>query len=82
MSNDQNIDLTIQQIRERIKNLRIEKKFSGYALGLSSDISSSVIARIEKGKREPRLSTLLKIIEGLEITPAEFFKIFNERHEY
>jgi hypothetical protein len=33
--------------------------------------------RIEKGEREPRLNTVFKIIDGLNMRPAEFFMAFN-----
>jgi len=82
MSNDKVINDSLIKIGSHIKKLRTTKKLSGYSLGIMSEVSSSVIARIEKGQREPRLSTLLKIIEGLEMTPAEFFNNFNERLLY
>jgi transcriptional regulator with XRE-family HTH domain len=36
-----------------------------------------MLLRIERGEREPMLSTLLKIIDGLGLQPAEFFKAFD-----
>lgn len=47
-----------------------------YKLSLNSGISNSVLLRVEKGEREPKVNTLLKIIDGLDISPAEFFKDF------
>lgn len=63
-------------IGKKITKLRKAKGFSMYKLSLNSGISNSVLMRIEKGEREPKINTLLKIIEGLEISPAEFFKDF------
>ena len=48
-----------------------------YKLSLNSGISNSVLMRVEKGEREPKINTLMKIIEGLEMSPSEFFKNFN-----
>jgi len=61
-------------IGKRISKLRKAKGLSMYRLSLNSGISNSVLMRIEKGEREPKLNTLLKIIDGLEMSPAEFFK--------
>jgi hypothetical protein len=33
--------------------------------------------RIEKGVSSPVLDTLLKIIDGLDLTPAKFWQKFN-----
>ncbi len=62
---------------KRITKLRKAKGLSMYALSLNSGISNSVLMRIEKGEREPKINTLLKIIDGLEISPADFFAPFN-----
>ena len=56
-----------------ITKLRKMKGWSSYKLSLNSGISNSVLTRIEKGEREPMLSTVFKIIDGLEMTPSEFF---------
>ncbi|MDR1452398.1 MAG: helix-turn-helix domain-containing protein [Candidatus Margulisbacteria bacterium] len=34
--------------------------------------------RIERGENSPTLDTLLKIIDGLDISAAEFFRNFKE----
>lgn len=65
-----------KEIGKAVTKFRLEKKWSSYKLALNSGIYNSVLIRIEKGEREAKINTLLKIIEGLEITPAEFFKSF------
>jgi len=65
------------EIGKHIIKLRKAKGLSMYALSLSSGISNSVLMRIEKGEREPKINTLLKIIDGLEISPALFFCEFD-----
>ena len=76
MSIDNELKYTNTELGKHITSLRKSKKYSMYKLSLNSGISNSVLMRIEKGQREPRINTLLKIIDGLEITPAEFFKRF------
>ena len=63
-------------IGKHVAYLRTEKGWSAYQLSLASGISNSVLTRLEKGEREPMLNTLLKVIEGLDLSPAEFFKAF------
>jgi len=77
MSTD-NMELkyTNVEIGERVTKIRKSKGLSMYKLSLNSGISNSVLMRVEKGEREPKINTLLKIIDGLEMTPAEFFKSF------
>ncbi|MDR1113659.1 MAG: helix-turn-helix domain-containing protein [Candidatus Margulisbacteria bacterium] len=60
-----------------LKKLRLARDLSIYQLAYKAGLRESVIMRIEKGQREPRLNTLLKIIEGLELTPARFWRVFD-----
>ncbi|GBR73523.1 transcriptional regulator XRE family [Candidatus Termititenax aidoneus] len=63
-------------IGQRIRDLRQKKKWSMHRLSYEACIDSAVLMRIEKGIRAPVLDTLLKIIEGLGLRPAEFFRVF------
>ena len=62
----------------RIRKIRKGKKLSMYMLALNSGLNNTVIQRVERGEREPKINTLFKIIDGLEMSPAEFFKTFAE----
>jgi len=66
------------EVGERITKLRKARKMSMYQLSLESGISNSVLMRVEKGEREPLINTLFKIIDGLGISPAEFFREFKQ----
>ena len=63
-------------IGKYISKLRKAKDMSMYQLAMNSGISNSVLMRVEKGHREPKINTLLRIIDGLGLSPAEFFKSF------
>jgi len=77
MSTDyQDLRYTNIDIGKHVAKLRKAKGYSMYKLSLESGLSNSVLMRVEKGEREPKLNTLLKIIDGLESTPAKFFKDF------
>jgi len=64
-------------IGKHIAKLRKAKGFSMYRLSLESGLSNSVLMRVEKGEREPKINTLLKIIEGLGLSPSRLFQEFN-----
>ncbi|GBR76044.1 putative XRE family transcriptional regulators [Candidatus Termititenax persephonae] len=65
-------------IGARITQLRKQKNMSMYALALNSGLDDTIILRSENGEREPKIGTLLKIIDGLEISTADFFKVFTK----
>ena len=55
-------------------NMRAERHKRGMsqeALAHASGVHSSEISRIERGAREPRLSTLVSLARALRITPSE-----------
>jgi transcriptional regulator with XRE-family HTH domain len=70
-----NHDLILKQLSKRIKELRKKNGFSSYELfSYDIEISRAGMAKYESGSFEDiRLRTLLKIIDGLGITPSEFF---------
>ncbi len=63
------------KLSKRIKSQRKLKGFTSYELfSYDIEISRAGMAKYESGKFfNPRLSTLLKIIDGLEMSPREFF---------
>lgn len=55
------------------ENLRRERKrmeLSQEALGFLCDLDTSEISRLERARRDPRLSTIVKLARALEVTPA------------
>ena len=64
----------------RLTNIMRNKQISQYELSKRSTIEQSTISHIINGDtKEPKITTLVKIIESLGITIAEFFsdKIFD-----
>ena len=76
MSTNDDLEYDSIAIGKHITALRKAKKLSMYQLALDAGISRTVLMHTEKGEREPRINTLLKIIDGLDMKPAEFFKPF------
>lgn len=60
-------------IRDRIKQLRIQKGVSEYQMSYDLGCSRGYIYNISSGKSLPPMSKFLEICDYLEITPAQFF---------
>ncbi len=64
----------IQLVVKRFQALMKQNGLTAYELSMRSGVDQSVISRIlKKGRREFTVITLLKLIDGLDITPAAFF---------
>ncbi len=65
----------LEKLSKRIKKLRKQNGFKSYELfAYDIEISRAGMSKYEAGTFDDiRLRTLLKIIDGLEITPKEFF---------
>lgn len=62
------------KILTKIRLKRLEKNFSQDYLASKIGISQSYYARIESGKNELTLTSLLKIATVLEVSPKKFFQ--------
>ncbi len=61
-------------IRQRIINLAIENDVSLHQLSLDAGIPYSTLSSFLNGKSEdPKISTILHICEGLDISLKDFF---------
>lgn len=70
----------IDYLKENIKYYRSNKGWSQQELAEKSDVSTSYIAEIELGRRNPSLNTLLKIATGLGIETYQLF-VDRSKHE-
>lgn len=70
-----NHDAFLQKISKRIKNVRKDKGFKSYELfAYDIEISRAGMSKYEAGTFDDiRMRTLLKIIDGLGMSPKEFF---------
>lgn len=55
----------------RLRALREERGLSQDALARITDVHATMIGRLERGAREPRLSTILRVAAGLAVAPGE-----------
>jgi transcriptional regulator with XRE-family HTH domain len=55
---------------QRLRELRAECGVSQDILALTTDIHPTAIGRFERGDREPRLRSILRLAEGLGVQPG------------
>jgi transcriptional regulator with XRE-family HTH domain len=67
-------DRTLYALAKRIKELRLDKGISQEELAHRSGLSRTGMGFLETGKRWPRLDTLLKVADGLNISVDELLK--------
>lgn len=64
----------IKKVGLRIKALRNERGLTQFDLAVNSDMEETALQRIEAGRTNPTLKTLLKIVNALE--GVEFYQLF------
>lgn len=62
-----------------IAKARIQKGLSAYELSLRIDKTASYISKLENGRINPSLKTILAICDELHIHPATLFQERSER---
>jgi transcriptional regulator with XRE-family HTH domain len=56
---------------QRLRELRARQGVSQDDLSRQTDVHSTAIGRFERGAREPRLTTILRLARGLGVSPGE-----------
>jgi transcriptional regulator with XRE-family HTH domain len=64
----------LEAFGSNLRAIRKEKQLTMEALANLAEIELSQIYRIETGKINPKLTTLMKIANALGISPRELFK--------
>ncbi len=57
---------------------KLKKNKSNYLLSAEYEISTSLLSNIERGLKDPQLTTIFKISEALGIKPSEFIRKIEE----
>ena len=63
------------KVGKRIKELRNKLGISQEELAFRSEIHRTYIASLEVGKRNVSIETLEKVVNALEVSMSEFFKV-------
>ena len=72
MQIDEKKKLIMRILGESVIRLRGEK--SQFILASENDISCSIISMIERGLKDPQLTTFFKIAEALNMKPSELLR--------
>jgi transcriptional regulator with XRE-family HTH domain len=62
---------TVVYIGERLKRQRTRRALTQAELAERADVTTATVARIERDEIEPRMTTLRKLAQALEVDPAE-----------
>lgn len=68
---DQDPEAASKAFGKRLKALRDKHGVSQDALARETDVHPTAIGRFERGAREPRLTTILRLARGLDVRPGE-----------
>ena len=64
-----------------LKRLREDKNMSQEFLANDSDLDRTFISLLERGERQPSISTLFKLAASLGIKPSEIIKELEDAYE-
>lgn len=64
-----------------IKKIRNEKNISQVQLADASSLDRTYISMIERGIKQPTITTLFKIAKALQVSPSYIVQQIEERHE-
>lgn len=64
----------VQRVRQRVRELRLERGLTQEELCERARISVDAISRIESGSRVPTIETVERIASALGVTPSIFFE--------
>lgn len=62
-----------------VRRTRRDLELSQEALAMQAGVSITLVGELERGNRDPRLSTVLKLADALELDAAELFAISGDR---
>lgn len=70
--------IILQSIATTINRLRRNKNKSQFMLGAEYDIASSILSELERGNKDPQLTTLLKLSRAFDLSISEFMAEFEK----
>ncbi len=70
------VGITFEQ---RLREVRTEHGLSQEDVGRRTGLHATAIGRLERGAREPRLKTILRLADGLGVPPGALLDTVGER---
>lgn len=61
----------VERFGKNVRALRVEKGWTQEDLADRAELTSVQISRVERGVREIRLTTLVRLVKALETTPGK-----------
>lgn len=77
MQVDENKKIILKTLAQCARDLRGRK--SQFIHASESDISTSIISTIERGMKDPQLTTIFKLAESYNIKASELIKMIEEK---
>lgn len=71
----------VERFADNLRRARRAKGLTQEDLADASDLHRTHISLLEKAKRDPKLTTIAKLAEGLETTPERLLSGVGERGE-
>jgi transcriptional regulator with XRE-family HTH domain len=59
-----------KQIGATVRRLRKQRSMTQEDLAWRAGVNTTVVGRLERGERDPRLSTITAVARGLDVKPA------------
>jgi transcriptional regulator with XRE-family HTH domain len=75
---DSNPQQASKAFGKRLKELRVELGLSQDDVAREADVHPTAIGRLERGSREPRLTTILRVAHGLKVPPGDLLDQLSE----
>jgi transcriptional regulator with XRE-family HTH domain len=57
-----------------MRRLRLARELSQEALGYRADLHRTEVSLLERGLREPRLATIVRVARALKVPPSELLE--------
>ena len=67
--------MIIKAFKEVLRELRVKNNLSQEKLAELCDLDRTYISLLERGLRQPTITTIFKLTEALNIDPSEFIKL-------
>jgi transcriptional regulator with XRE-family HTH domain len=64
----------VEQFAQNVRAARAARSLSQEALGHAAGLHRTEVSLLERGMREPRLGTIVRLAHALKIQPAELLK--------
>ena len=65
---------TVVHIGKRLKKQRTRRALTQAELAERAGVTTATVARVERDEIEPRMTTLRKLAQALEVDPAELIE--------